>query len=135
MFFMIGCSEKDTGVVDNKVSGEKVVTETLEQRVLGRWDALIQRDFERAYLFVTPAYRGVHDLKHYKKQFGDRVGWISAEVKSIQQKEQIAQVIVNLRYKALLPIADANGQNVVESATFLTEKWIQEGGVWFYIKE
>lgn len=135
MFFVIGCSEKDTTKINSEVVGQGNVTDLLEQRVQGRWDALIQRDFERAYEFLTPAYRNAYDLGYYKRQFGDRVGWLSAEVKSIQQEGQVAQVIVSVRYKTLLPFAAANGQNVVESATFLSEKWIKEGEVWFYIKE
>ena len=56
----------------------------LKERVLARWKALIQRDFEAAYPFETPAYRAIYTPRQFLAQQGGQVDWRMANVKDIR---------------------------------------------------
>lgn len=107
--------------------------QTLEQRAVERWDALVARNFELAYTFETPSYRKVYTAEQFKRKFGTRVAWLGARVNTVKELGNgVAEVMIKLRFKAAVPIP---GMEAVQDETNLKEKWVQEEGTWFHVTE
>ena len=51
--------------------------ENLEQRVRDRWQALEDRDFEKAWEYTSPNYRAIFSKQLYAKKFSYAVEWES----------------------------------------------------------
>jgi hypothetical protein len=64
-----GCGQ-DAPTVDDRTP-EEIVHERAQQR----WDALLAGDIERAYGFITPAYRATSSLELYRARFGSAIQW------------------------------------------------------------
>jgi len=105
----------------------------LDSRVLGRWEALINRDFETAYGYFSPAYRKLFPLRHYLSRTGSSVRWLSAEIKDSQYTGARAEVRVTLGYELSLPMGQ--GDDFGEMTTELKEVWLWIDGQWWYTSE
>ncbi len=85
LFFVAGCSKNE----DEKTAEKKIALP--EELVEKRWDALISKDWEKAYNFETPSYRLASTVEDYENSFGTAITWISA--KTISSKEVSEKVI------------------------------------------
>lgn len=105
----------------------------LDSRVLGRWEALMDKDFEKAYGYFSPAYRKLFPLRHYLSGTGSSVNWLSAEIKDSQHAGTRAEVRVIVNYKLDFPMGQ--GDDFGEIIKELEEIWLWVDGQWWYTSE
>ncbi len=106
------------------------VNSELEPRVQGRWDALIDKNFEQAYQYFSPAHRRLFPLQHYLSSTGSSVNWLSSEIIDIKINEERAEVKVRMVSTLDLPmgVGDDFGQFTKD----LRETWLWVDGQWWY---
>jgi len=106
-------------------------TETIEDRVNGRWAALLGNDVETAYKYLTPGYRSSVSLQQYQREFAtQKMKWTSAKyVKSeCEQGTCVAQVQVGYTIYGVLP-----GVKSMSNSQYAEETWILIDGTWYLV--
>jgi len=107
-------------------AGSRPAEQVVLERAQARWNALVERDWNAAYPYLTPAYRAVVPLKRYGNQFTGPVQWESAKAQSAACEEKRCTVKVEITFRALLP-----GHMDRVSSTYLDETWVLEDGEWY----
>ena len=74
MALLLGALATLTGCAGGPQMTEKLEARLLE-RAQARWRALEQRDFDAAWSFTSPAYRGVFSKSLYRQKFSYMVEW------------------------------------------------------------
>jgi len=101
----------------------------LKQRVVARWDALIQKDFAAAYSYNSPAYRRLYSIDAFKRNFGNKVVWRRIDVVGVNfQGDDAATVGINL----FVVYHDAQSGSL-DMATYIQESWVRVDGQWWYL--
>jgi len=99
---------------------EKAVAE----RVNGRWEALIKRDYSRAYEYLSPASRESTSLPTFQAKI-EAIQYKAVNINKIDCEAEVCKVTVNVTYD--FPPAKIKGV-----ATLLDENWIiDQGQAWF----
>ena len=98
----------------------------MRQRSSERWQALINRDFAKAYGYLTPAYRATVDAQAYRDLAG-KAGWTSGEVVKVTCPEPI-RCISTLRMESKSPLWNKYGGAI---STHDDETWTLENGQWW----
>ena len=106
------------------------VNSELESRVLGRWDALMEQNFDQAYEFFSPAYRKLFPLEHYLKTTGSSVNWLSVKIKDIQFDDKRAKVKLVLEFQLVFPMGA--GEDFGQISKDIGEVWLWIDGAWWY---
>lgn len=107
-------------------SPEKVVGE----RTLERWQALIHRDLDKAYGYLSPGYRAVNSLKLYKARIGKAVQWEDATLKKVSCTDKSCEVTVSIHYRFAGPSGKHEGDRLLnETWTLADDQW------WFLPKD
>ncbi|CAB1274331.1 hypothetical protein [Candidatus Nitrosacidococcus tergens] len=116
-FALIGC----TSVPKEQQVGERAVA---------RWQALITQDWQRAYNYLSPGYRGVHSLDLYKSRFGNAVHWEDIRLtETTCSEENLCRVVLSLTFTYTGHV----GQMVPgQHQQIIKEKWIKEQNQWWY---
>ena len=109
---LVGCGEPKTA--------EQIVAE----RAQARWDALLAGDFETAYSFATPSYRGVVDAIRFQQGLGGHASWLGAKVREVTCRDEVCEAMVRLKYRSPLPPR-------MEFETDDIERWLSEDGEWW----
>ena len=101
-------------------------------RAQARWDALLKKETELAYDYLSPGARSTIAREQYASDMRNRpVRWKKAQVESKEcASEDSCKVKVLLEYSAKLPMV-AGGD--VTSPAILEETWIAVDGVWYYV--
>lgn len=107
-------------------AGYHAAEEIVLERAQARWNALVERDWNAAYPYTTPAYRAIVPLKRYGNQFTGPLQWESAKVHSATCEEARCTVRVEISFRMLLP-----GHTDRLSSTFVDEVWVLEEGSWY----
>lgn len=55
----------------------------VRERSEARWDALIKRDFDKAWEYTQPAYRALVGQKDYYKRFGGAGQWKGVQIHEV----------------------------------------------------
>ena len=123
---LAGCASAPTATVAHSTP-EQAVSERAQQR----WDRLLVGDFEKAYDYLTPAYRDLKTPAQYANRFGNGAAWHSAKVGKVNcESAERCTATVNLDVLVI-----ARGFNKPIQTTH-TETWLlEEGQWWFYQKE
>ena len=105
--------------------------ETLEQRVQGRWDALVSQDFETAYQYFSPGMRQTVRFQDFLRQmFARTVAWTDAKFEEVSNCDGDAcKVAVNVFYRVRAPA----GAGEFKSVQVLHENWIRSAGQWYFV--
>ena len=100
-------------------------------RAQQRWQALIDGDFAKAYLYAAPSYRALHSLASFQgaKQ-GATIKWLKAEVAQVNCEPPKCAVKIVLESKPMTPIA-FNGT----LTSCLDETWVLEDGAWWMFEK
>jgi hypothetical protein len=110
----------------------KTPVETLEQRVQGRWDAVISGDYQTAYQYMSPGQREVVSYEMYLKSvFARTVRWTGGEFREVVGCEESAckvRTAITYEVSGLTP-----GQGRFSSVRAVIEDWIQIDGVWYFV--
>ncbi len=107
--------------------GAATPQEEVGKRALERWQALIQRDFEKAYGFLSPAYRSAVSLESYKSRISERIRWTEATLKGVSCEEARCEVTLEVGYRYVSKPFDYEGRKTVK------ERWIHSQGGWWYV--
>jgi hypothetical protein len=113
-----------------EVKAEKKMLDPGE-RAVARWEALIARDWKKAYQFETPAFRKNYSFNKFRSRFGSAVVWKEIKLKKVTMtgdKKEIAQVKLVLDYLFLEP---GGGEMLLPSP--IDERWLLEAGQWWYV--
>jgi len=108
-------------------------TETIEERVNGRWAALLAKDYEGAYEYLTPGFRSSVSLQQYQRSIENRkVRWTSAKYVNSNCEESSCAVRVNIGYTVygLLP-----GVKSMNSTQHAEETWILVDRKWYLVPQ
>ena len=123
---LVGCASAPTAPV-TPATPEQAVSERAQQR----WDRLLVRDFEKAYDYLTPAYRDLKTPTQYASSFSNGAAWKSAKVDTVScESAERCTATVKLEVVVL-----ARGFSKPLEST-LYETWLlDEGQWWFYQKD
>jgi hypothetical protein len=123
---VVGCA---TGVgqkepIESSVPERKVFSkeELVVKRAQERWDALLSRNFEKAFGYISPAMRMTLPFEVFQGRLASS-SWLSAKVERAQCMEDYCDVHFKLQYY-LFP-------NVPHTSQF-EERWIFDGAQWWF---
>ena len=108
--------------IDKDTSAEqkqKIVAERAE----ARWQALIAKDLDTAYGYLSPGSKAATTLEQYKKQIKPGI-WRQAKASDVTCEGEICKVTIDITY-------DTNRMKGIE--TQLPENWIIENGNAWYV--
>lgn len=98
--------------------------ERVEQRAQERLDALMARDFEKAFSFLPPALRETTSWQRYGAKYAGVANWREASVKSVECEVDRCEVATSITYQMLRP--------KVENTRSREEVWIEVDGEWYF---
>lgn len=102
--------------------------QVVRQLATQRWQALLAKDFDKAYEFSVPSYRALKTAEYYKnKRQATPVKWISAEIFNVECEASKCAVRIKLESKPIVPFSNFDGTIVGG----LDETWVLEGGKWW----
>ena len=136
VFLAAGCSDnggKQPREEANVANVTQPTKETTEERVARRaqahMDALIARDWVKAYEYLPPATRQFKPLQIYAdKMKSGAIIRTAAKVKAVECEADVCQVTVDLSYTYSGVITAFRGE---ESKSLVKEKWIFSQGDWW----
>ena len=123
--FAQGCASFKGGGLGSDAS-------VLQERAEERWEALLNKDWEKAYSFELPEYRSTHDLSKFKRRYGSSIQWKHVNIKSVdlQEDQKTADVSGELTYEFIAPGA---GGGMVETTAPFKERWLKKESEWWFV--
>lgn len=118
--FLASCA--GVGMIDASTPAEKKAAE-VRRLAQDRWQALIGKDMERAYGFLSPASRRVTTLEQYKARVNPGM-YRSVRVDEVQCEAELCKVRLSLTYDHRL---------MKGITTPLDESWILDQGRFWYV--
>lgn len=105
----------------------------LELRVRERWQALAERDFEKAWEFTTPAFRAIFPKQLYVQKFSYAVEWelTGVEIVNYDARAAVASVVARVMSKPTKQTSAAS-RAVGAIPNNLRERWIFTEGEWWF---
>lgn len=99
-------------------------------RALARWNALIEKEWTKAYSYETPSYRKTYSRNDFINSFGTAVTWVGIEhISSVKINENV----IDLKLK-LLFIYNMSGKDM-KIPTMITERWQLIDSNWWHVKQ
>jgi hypothetical protein len=125
MALAAGCATTSGGLAADSPAAakEKVVAE----RANARWQALIERDYGKAYAFLSPASRETTSLSKFQEQIR-AIEYRAVTVEKVECAAEVCKVMLKLTYD--FPTAKIRGV-----VTPMDENWIiDQGQAWFVFR-
>jgi hypothetical protein len=116
--FVVGCA----------AFGPTTPEAQVKARAQERRDALLKKDFTRAYTFFTPGYRGTVTADTYRNAIGNALELVDASVESVTcetLEKCIAKVKVEIK-----PLVVRGFKGTISS--YSDETWLYEAGQWWF---
>lgn len=105
----------------------------LLERAEARWLALVDRDWDTAYEYTSPAYRDVITKSMYRRKFSYMVEWelTSVDFVNYDARAAVASVAIGVMSR---PVKQTSAASVAIGAvpTRVVEQWILVDGEWWY---
>ncbi len=99
----------------------------VRQLATQRWQALLAKEFDKAYEFAVPSYRQIRTAEYYRnKRQSTPVKWLAAEVLRVDCEAAKCTVRIKLESKPLVPF-----QFTGTLITAMDETWVFEEGQWW----
>ena len=125
--FLAGCATTGGGASgEAKLAPEELVAKRAEER----WGLLIKGDFDRAYEYLSPAYRTSTPLSLYKAPLKAGL-WQRAQVMGVEC-EQAKSICVA---KVKVTISYHHRYGVFTNDSVLAETWFIADGQWWFTQE
>lgn len=104
----------------------------LRERVLERWNYLIENNFHAAYEYLTPGYRATRTAQAYAATAKAAVlDWTGVEwLRQECDTEDSCKVELVLNYQVRMPSVGK-----VPAVTSVEERWIRVDGQWYFLPE
>lgn len=100
--------------------------DAVRARASERWQAMIEKNWAKAYSFNTPAYRGMVSFDDYKARQGAVVIYKRAEVSEVKCQESSCELRVFVEFT---PVQKGFG----DATTSFSERWVKdEQGWWLF---
>jgi len=114
---LTGCATTDTRTAEERVA----------DRALERWQAQIDKDWDKAYTYLSPGYRETNSVQRYRANHGGSATWSDPELKSIDCPEvDVCDVQVVASYEVRIPrIGNHQGRRPMQ------ERWILVDEEWW----
>lgn len=104
--------------------------ESIEERVLARWNYMIEREFAQAWEYYTPGYRQTMPRDQFEDDMKRRpIRWYEAELNSVECQENRCSVTVDITYRA---VSAPHGQSRMRLTRPLSETWVRMDDQWWY---
>jgi len=105
----------------------------IEDRAMGRWDALLTGDFAGAYEYLTPGTRSSISLMQYQRSIlRKQVKWTSAKYNKSECEETTCKVTISLGFTVYGALP---GVRSFEGTQDISESWVLLDGNWYYVPE
>ena len=104
---------------------------SIEKRVMARWDTYLSGDLAGTYEYLSPAYRSsVGSLDYQRSLLQMKVTWRGARYIESECTETICKVTVLIDYTlyGVLP-----GVKSFEGSQEIDESWIKDQGIWYLV--
>jgi len=105
----------------------------LLERAEARWRALVERDWDTAYQYASPAYRDVISQSMYRWKFSYMVEWelTSVDFVHYDARAAVASVAIGVMSR---PVKQTSAASVAIGTvpTRVVEQWILVDGEWWY---
>ena len=117
---LMGCAGSGSGSTSSvQIEPQKMVADL----AAARWNALLKRDFAKAYDYLSPGTREVMSLDLYKaKVSGGK--WTKANVDSVSCEQDQCNVLMAIEYSY---------RDIKSLDTRLDEKWMRQDGKWWFV--
>lgn len=122
--------EADSAYVSTPAPTLTAEEQTVMKRAQERWDALLARDFDRAWTYLTPAEREKVSLQDYKNRFGAAGAWKGARVRNAKCVTGRCAAFVNLTIAVSAP----GFASMPPEVSGFDEEWVLEDGQWWYLR-
>ena len=119
---LVGCA-----ATSPNPSEKSAIPQTPEEKVVyraqARWDALRAGGYDKAYAYITPSMRITLPLEVFRSRISGG-SWIDVKVTKAVCEPEVCDVSVKIEYYVLPNLRDTQT---------VTEKWILEGGNWWFV--
>lgn len=103
----------------------------LEERILARWQHMIDRDFGQAWDFYSPGFRQANPRDDFARDMLRRpIRWLEVDLHSVECDEDVCDVVISLVYQ---PVAAPAGLRSIRVPTRAEERWIKIDGQWWFV--
>lgn len=123
MALLAGCQTSQGLTTTAKTENAQVTEQKVMARAQARWNALLAKDLDKAYDFLSPAMRSTMSRDVYKLRINPSF-WRGAKVKSATCREEVCDVKVEI---AIMALENLSVDQVLE------EKWIFNQGQWWFV--
>ncbi|MDF1584676.1 MAG: hypothetical protein P1P78_15395 [Methyloprofundus sp.] len=104
--------------------------QNVEERVSHRWEALLKRDHQKAYGFLTASYRDMATQDDYIKTLNPKIVWDSFDIIRTRCEEQLCKVNVEAKYHIPPMFGMPQGMSATE---IIKEQWMFDESDWYYL--
>ncbi len=126
----MSCSNEDTSPKTAQQGKKNQKIESIKERALARWNALIEKDWTAAYSYESPSYRKNYARRDFINSFGQAVTWVSIKHLSTTP---VNKILADVKLE-LVSIYNMEG-NPVKVPSNTTERWQLIDNKWWHIKE
>ena len=123
---LVGILSACSSLQQAALSDEDIIRERAQER----WNALVDLNFDGAYVYETPAFREVYSQRAYRGRFGSSVRWTDASVRSVTVDGDSAEVMVTITYVTLDPV----GRPFTNDRP-IRELWVRSEGEWWFARK
>lgn len=102
--------------------------DNVRQLATQRWQALLAKDYKRAYDMSAPAYRKLNSVELYTtRKMSVPVRWLSAKVVRVDcESEERCTARVEIESRPIAPNAPR-----MPLVGVISETWVRDGGQWW----
>lgn len=129
LFFLGGVAAVLMGCAASNVSPQSA-EEVVKQRSDAFWQARSRDDAQAAYLFTSPSYRQVYDVKQFRIDYAGKSMASQREIVSVQCDTDYTVCTVKQKLQAFFPFL-----NGLSTDVYVDETWLKDEGQWWVFKK
>lgn len=116
--FLVSCVDQEKGKLDN--------------RVLEYWTAKINKNYEKAYEYLSPGWQKNESKQSFASRMGtSKANWLSASIdEKICSKSYLCEVKIKIKYEYEFQGAMSD---TIEIESVVSENWIMKDNVWYNV--
>lgn len=121
--FLVGCASKLPDSRGQSSGSPQTPEQIVVSRAQERWDALRAGQYDKAFSYITPSMRATLPLEVFRGRIGS-ASWLDVKVTKAVCEPEVCDVSVKIDYYVLPNVRDSQTVN---------EKWILDGGNWWFV--